>query len=98
MKLCAFLLLIWFTSVLDNSYGQEASGEYIVKDSVYSQGKVLPLSKGRIQFQKSPKETPVIYNALEIKEYSYDKKVFESLIINGNQKFLKRIVFGKVKL
>jgi len=99
MKLVYYLLLvIWLTCITNYSYAQKNPSEYIVKDSTYSMGKVIPLGKGKIQFQRTKKEQPVIYNALEIKEYGYDGKVYESLLINGSQKFLKKIVSGKVIL
>jgi hypothetical protein len=99
MKLLYSLLLVtWFTCTFNNSDAQKTPRGYIVKDSTYSMGKVVQLRRGRIQFQRSKKDTPVIYNALEIKEYGDDEKVYESLVINGNQTFLKRIVRGKANL
>lgn len=92
------LLVIWLTCITSYSYAQKTPGEYIAKDSTYSMGKVVPLGKGRIQFQKTKQEQPIIYNAREIKEYGYDGKVYESLLINGSQKFLRKLVSGKAIL
>jgi hypothetical protein len=94
----SFLLVIWFACTINNSSAQRNPGEYIVKDFAYSMGKVVPLSKERIQFQKTKSEKPIIYNANEITEYGYEGNVFESIPIKGDQKFLKRIVSGKINL
>lgn len=99
MKLVFYLLLFsWIICIPNHTYAQKNPGEYIVKDSTYSMGKVVPLGKGKIQFQKTKKEQPIIYYAHEIKEYGYDGGIYESLSINGSQKFLKKIIAGKVVL
>lgn len=82
---------------LNHSYAQRKPAEYIVKDSTYSMGKVVPLDARRIRFQKV-KEKPAVYDAREVKEFGYDGKVYESLLINGDQKFLVRIASGAVNL
>ena len=93
-----FLLIVGFSCILNTSNAQRKTSEYVVKDSVYSTGIVIPMTNGRIQFQKNKKDKPVIYTAYEVKEYGYAGKVYESLFINGNPEFFKRIVAGTLNL
>lgn len=86
------------TCYVNNLHAQKNSSDYIIKDSTYAMGVVSPLGKEKIQFQLTKKQSPVIYSALDIKEYGHGGEIFESLLIDGNQRFLKRIVSGKVTL
>lgn len=94
----SIILIIGLSCILNNSSAQKRTSEYIVKDSIYSTGILTPLTNGKIQFQKSKKDKPNIYDASQIKEYGYAGKVYESLLINNNQEFFKRIVSGRVNL
>lgn len=92
------LPFVLFIGIINYTYAQNNPKGYIVKDTVFSIGKVTPRSNNRIQFQLNKRTKPVFYNKTELKEYSYDGKVFESVIINGTSKFLRKFTDGKVVL
>lgn len=94
---CTFILVLSL-SFINAAFAQFKFDEYIVKDSSYIQGKVIPLSRDKIKFRVSRREEPIVYTAREIKEFGSAGKIYESLSINGEPNFFKRIVDSETAL
>lgn len=94
------LLAIIITAIwpIRSTQAQKYGGDYIITDSAYAQGKVLPIGKGKIQFQKTKLDQPVIYTANEIMEYGYSGNSYELLTIKSERNFYRRIVQGENNL
>jgi len=95
MKLFLYLLTTWFSIFSKYVMAQKTTSDFISNDSLYKQGKVVPLKNGEVLFQATKRDKPVIYSAYKIKEYSYHGRIYESLNIDGNQKYFEKIVSGK---
>jgi hypothetical protein len=90
------ILLAVILCTLQTGYTQKNEGDYIVKDTLYTQGKVIPYHKrGVITFQKTKKEAPLTFSANDLKEFGFHGRTYESLTINGEKQFVKRIVLGE---
>lgn len=95
---CSLPTLLFILALPACAQAQKNPPGYIVTDSSYIQGNVLPMSNGRIKFSKNRKSEPIIYPAEEIGEYGYDGKVYEAMIIEGTRTFARRIASGQIKL
>jgi hypothetical protein len=95
-RLLSALLMVASTSTF--SQAQIKLDDYIVIDTVFSQGPVIRLQGQRISFQQFKNSDPVIYNAKEVTEYGDGGQIFESVSIDGAPKFLQRLATGKIKL
>ncbi|MBI3221206.1 MAG: hypothetical protein HYZ44_16980 [Bacteroidetes bacterium] len=69
--------------------------DYIVKDSTYTSGTVKLLSDGSITFKKLISDVPTTYSPDEVKEFGFEGKVFESILINSKNIFKERIAYAR---
>ena len=68
---CRFYHILFLVSLATSALGQS---DFIIKDSAYMEGKVFLLKEERLKFQKSKKDTPVIYELSEIKASAWSNR------------------------
>jgi len=95
---CRLILLIIATHSIEVTYAQKHRSDYITTDSIYSQGRVFPMGRNKIRFQKTKLEQLKTYTSEEINEYGSGGSTFESLFIKGERSFYERIVQGENSL
>lgn len=89
------IILLGFLSITTSAQKYK---DYIVKDSTYTQGKILRRDKNEILFQKSKLFEPETFFMDELKEYGYGGYAYQSLSKFGAKGLFKRISMGETNL
>jgi len=88
------LLLILFSPIF--LFAQDVSfANYIVIDSTANHGLVYPRKDGKIDFKTSRIGKITVYDAIQVKEFTYNKKLFDSYSFQNKREFYERVVTGE---
>jgi len=93
-KLFRIILVIVFSPIF--LFAQDGSfSNYIVIDSISNHGLVYPRKDGKIDFKTNRKGQVTVYDATQVKEFTYNKKLFDSYSFQGKKEFYERVVTGE---